>query len=442
MRDHRRRRGVSGTGFSTPMNRRSLVRAGAGGLAAGALVGSPALARRAAQEATPYNGEEVTITYGFWDAVQQPGVEAQIEAFNAQFPNITVDPQLTPYTDYWTRIQTGIAGGETYDVFWLETTEFPAYAAAGALMPIEPILGSDGIDPAMYPQNLVESYTYDGQIYAVPRDFDTIGLFYNTDLFDEAGVEYPTGDWTWDDLRSAAEELTIGEGDSVSQWGFAVVVTVYQGLFNFVLQNGGPILSEDLATCLLDDPASCEAIDFMTSFHTDGLSPSVAIQQATYPAQGVFPAGQLAMMPGGSWYVGPFAEANPAIQVAPLPRGTQQAAMIHGIGNGIWVDTPNAGAAMEFVRFLGSEEAEVILGESTTVTPAMEGTQQVWLDSVPDMDLQVFLDAVEYAQVMPAPESGTEWQANVEDVLVGVWSGEIPVEEACARAAEEANAAL
>lgn len=272
--------------------------------------------------------------------------------------------------------------------------------------------------------------------------FDTIGLFYNTDLFDEAGLEYPTGDWTWDDLRRAAEQLTIRDGDTVTQWCYAAVVTVYQGLFNFVLQNDGQILSEDLTECLLNEPASCEAIQFLTGFYQDELTPTVAIQQATYPAQGIFPAGQLAMMPGGSWYVGPFAEANPAIQVAPMPMGTQRASLIHGIGNGIWADTPNQGAALEFVKFLGSEEAERILGETTTVTPAMEGTQQTWLDSVPDMNLQVFLDAVEYAQVMPAPVSGTEWQVNVEDVLVDTWTGNIPPEESCDRAAAAANSAL
>lgn len=423
------------------LSRRALMQTGAAGIAAGALSSVPGVSPATAQD-QEYGGEEVTITYGMWDATQQPAVESQIEAFNKQFPNITVEVQLAPYADYWTEIQTGIAGGETYDVFWLETIEFPIYASQGSLLPIEPVLGSGGIDPALYPQNLVDAYTWEGQIYGIPRDFDTIGLFYNTDLFDEAGLEYPTADWTWDNLRQAAEQLTVRDGDTVTRWGYAAVLTVYQGLFNFIHQNQGRILNEDLTQAMLNEPPACEAIRFLTDLYEQELTPTIAMQQATYPADGLFPAGQLAMMPGGSWYSKPFSEANPAIQVAPLPKGKQPASMIHGIGNGIWAGTQHQGAALEFVKFLGGEEAERILGETSTVIPAMEGMQQVWVDSIPEMNLQVFLDAVDHSHTMPAPLSGSEWQVNVEDVLIEAWSGNIPPDDVCDRATEAANSAL
>lgn len=99
------------------INRRGLVQ----GTAAGAGIAMMAKSGMA-QDATPdasavtdipaYNGEEVTITYGIWDSVQQPGIEQQIAAFNEEFPNITVEIQLTPWADYWTKLQTAVAGGE------------------------------------------------------------------------------------------------------------------------------------------------------------------------------------------------------------------------------------------------------------------------------------------------------------------------------------------
>ncbi len=150
--------------FNAQITRRKLLGA-AGGVSALALAGalptvalgqSPdCVARRA--PITPYNGEEVTITYGFWDTAQEAAITAQLEAFKAVFPNITVEPQIVPWADYWTKLQTGVAGGETFDVFWINSANLPVYASAGALLPIDSIVGVEGgIDTANFAEALVE----------------------------------------------------------------------------------------------------------------------------------------------------------------------------------------------------------------------------------------------------------------------------------------------
>ena len=418
-------------------NRRALVRAGAAGLAAGALVG-PRGIRGANAQGQACGGEDITITYGFWDAAQRPAVEDQIEAFREQNPNITIEPQVVPFDDYWTKLQTGVAGGAIYDVFWMNAPNLPVFASQGALLPLQEITGDGGVDLGTYPEALVNTYTFEDTVYGIPRDFDTIALFYNKELFDAAEVAYPTADWTWDDLRNAAEQLTAGEG----RWGFAATLSDQQNYFNFIKQNGGEILSEDFTRAMLDEPASCEALQFVTDIFEAGWTPSVAVQQANDPYDSLFPAGAVAMIPGGSWHVRTFSEANPAIAVAPLPQRKQRASMIHGLANVIWAKSPNQCAALEFVKFLGSLEAEQILGESATVIPAMEGLQEGWLASVPEMDLQVFLDAVDYSFPLPSPPSGPEWRDNVEETLIEAWSGGLPEDQLCARVAEVANAAL
>jgi multiple sugar transport system substrate-binding protein len=424
------------------LSRRAAVRAGALGLSASGLASIPGVTRAAVQD-TGYGGEEARLTYGFWDASQRPAVEDQIAAFNEEFPNITVEPQVVPFDDYWTKLQTGIAGGSIYDVFWSNTANLPVFASQGALLPIEPIIaagGATGIDPGLYPDALIEAYTYDGVLYGIPRDFDTIALFYNTELFDAAGVEYPTADWTWDDLYQAAQQLTAdGEG---GPWGFAPTLSAQQTYYNFVKQNKGEILNEEQNVALLDSPESCEAFEYLTRFFEENLAPPINVQQANDPYDTLFPAGQIAMMPGGSWHVRTFSEANPAIKVAPLPRGEQQASAIHGLANVIWEGSPNQAAALEFVRFLATEAAEQILGESATVIPAMEGLQEDWVASVPEMDIQVFLDAVDYSFPLPAPTSGPEWASQVEEVLIEGWSGNIPADDMCVQAAQVANEVL
>src|SRR5918995_1096917 len=209
------------TKLKTFLSRRALLRASAKGAAGLGLAAWGSQTRRgsarAAQEAT-CGGEEITITYGIWDSAQLPAVEAQAAAFKELHPNITIEPQVVPWDDYWTKLQTGVAGGATYDVFWMNADGLPVYASQGALVSIQGMVDDGSIDVDAYPESLRSLYTFEDTVYGIPRDFDTIALFYNKDLFDKAGVEYPTGDWTWDNLRAAAEALTIKDG---SQWGYA-----------------------------------------------------------------------------------------------------------------------------------------------------------------------------------------------------------------------------
>src|SRR5215211_5947213 len=445
MSNHRPMGSAALATLKTLVNRRTLLRgsaAGAAGLGLAALGGQSAVDRvRAAQDAV-CGGEEITITYGIWDSAQLPAVEAQAAAFKELHPNITIEPQLVPWDDYWTKLQTGVAGGAAADVFWLNANNLPVYAAQGALVPIQPLVDDGSIDADAYPESLRSIYTFEGTVYGIPRDFDTIALFYNKDLFDKAGVEYPTGDWTWDDLRAAAEKLTIKEGDTATQWGFGSTTSDQENYFNLIKQNEGEILNEDMTEALLDEPAACEALAFAESFITDGLSPSIAVQQANDPYATLFPGGVIAMIFEGSWNVLTYSQANPAIAVAPLPKGKTRASANHALANVIWTGSQNQCAALEWVKYLASADAERILGETGTVIPAMEGLQEDWVASIPGMDLQVFIDAVDYSFPLPASPAGPEWSNKVVETLIEGWSGGIPADEICVRADEAADAAL
>ena len=421
------------------MSRRTAVQAGAAGLAGGAALARMPRQSFAGAQATPYDGEEVTISYGFWDTSQQAAIEAQLAAFNEQFPNINVELQIVPWEDYWTQLQTGVAGGEIFDVFWINAGSLPVYAGNDALLPIASIVGDGGIDPSVFPQALVEMYAHEGVQYGLPRDFDTIALFYNRDLFDAAGVDYPTGDWTWDDFRAAAEQLT-DEANGI--WGAGLQTSWQENYYNFILQNNGQILNEEGTRSLVDEPEACEAFEYLTGFFTDELTPSLAIQQTNPVADSLFPAGQVAMMTGGSFRAGAYGEAPANLDVAPLPMKEQRATVIHGLANVIWSGTQNPGAALELVRFLAGEEAELILGESGATIPAYEGTQENWVNSNPDMDLQVFIDATEYSEQIPSSSAGIEWNFAIQEVVIQGWSGDIAPDEICHEAAAAANAVL
>ncbi|MBX3070219.1 MAG: sugar ABC transporter substrate-binding protein [Thermomicrobiales bacterium] len=426
--------------FSTRVNRRSLLGA-AGGASALALTGMlPKIG--SAQDASavePYNGEEVTITYGFWDMAQEAAITAQLEAFKVHFPAITVEPQIVPWGDYWTKLQTSLSGGESFDVFWINSASLPVYASAGALLPIDAVVGDGGVDLANFAVPLVEMYGWEGVQYGIPRDFDTIALFYNKDIFDAAGVAYPDDTWTWETFRTVSEQLTDADAGI---WGAGLQTSWQENYYNFIYQNGGQLLSEDLSTSVVDSPEASEAFVYLTGFFADELTPTIAIQQSNPVADTLFPAGNVAMLPGGSFRAGTYGQADANIDVAPLPQGKERATVTHGLANVIWSGGANPGAALELVKWLAGEEAETILGESGATVPAHAGLQQPWLDANPDMNLQVFIDALEYAHKVPDPVVGFEWQIKIQEVVIEGFAGNIPAEEIGAQAAAAANEVL
>src|SRR5690606_12681058 len=116
-----------------------------------------------------------------------------------------------------------------------EYSNYASYQANGVLAPIEVS------DPAAYRQTLLEAYSTDGTSYALPSSFSDVVLYYNADLFDAAGLEYPTNDWTWEDEKAAAEALTDA---AAGQWGDHQPVSFYE-YYKVLAQNGGEFLNED-----------------------------------------------------------------------------------------------------------------------------------------------------------------------------------------------------
>lgn len=429
------------------LSRRGLVQTGAAGLAMAGLAGIPKgafaqatpSASPASPAVTPYNGEKVTITYGYWDSAQQDGVKKLLAAFKEKFPDITVEEQLVPWNDYWTKLQTSVAGGEAFDVFWINAASLPVYASSGSLLPIDSLVSDGSIDTSLIAKPLVDMYSYKDVQYGVPYQYDTIALFYNKDLFDAAKMDYPDDTWDWDTFRSAAEKLTdSGKG----QWGVGLQTSFQEGFANFIFQNEGHLLNEDATKCVVDEPASCEALEYMTAFFTDELTPGISIQQSNPVADTLFPAGQVAMLPGGSFRASTYAKADAKIDVAPLPKGKTRATVIHGVAHVGWSKSQAPGAVLELINFLASEEAETIVGQSGMGLPAREGLEQTWLDALPDMNAKVFAEAAKYSVEVPSPKSGPEWITALTEVVTKGFGGEIPADQICVQGAEAANKAL
>ncbi|NTW41245.1 MAG: extracellular solute-binding protein, partial [Cellulomonadaceae bacterium] len=142
----------------------------------------------------------MTITYGLWAEEFRPAFQEAADAFHAANPDITVELQLTPFNDYFTKLTTEISSNTAPDLFWLQNIHINLYAKNGALADLTSYREASDVDLSGIPDSLMEPYIIDGKQYAMPWQALPFGLYYNKALFAAAGVADPTNDWTWDDV--------------------------------------------------------------------------------------------------------------------------------------------------------------------------------------------------------------------------------------------------
>ena len=376
--------------------------------------------------------EKVTLSYAVWDQTQKPAMEELAKAFTASHPNITIDIQLTPWEGYWTKLKAAATGGAAPDVFWMNGPNFQLYASNGVIKP-----NPEQVDMSVYPKPLVDLYTFEGKSYGLPKDMDTVGVWYNKSLFDAKKVPYPKDGWTWADFQDAAAKLT---DPAKGVFGTAAPLSSFQEYqYDTIAQAGGYVISPDGKKSGYDDPKTIAGLKFWTDLIADKHSPDLKTMTDTVPLQ-LFEAGKIAMYWGGSWNVAEFGgnDIKSKIDVGPLPKGEKQATIIHGVANVVGAKTQHPDQAWEFVKFLGSKPAADILGKKGPI-PAYNGTQADWAKAHPEWKLQTFLDAVNYAVPYPVSKNTAAWNEAELTYLTKAWNGEQPVDQAAAELAKAMN---
>jgi multiple sugar transport system substrate-binding protein len=411
-----------------------------------ALVAAGCSAAGGPAAASPYEAApsdlSASITYGVWDQAQVEAIEANLDGFAELYPDIDVSVNVTPYADYFTKLQTQASSDSLPDLFWLNGPNFQLYASNGKIEPITGAVEAGDIESDDYPEALVDLYTLDDVQYGVPKDMDTIGVWVNEALFEQAGVPLPEADWTWDDFQETAATLSealSAEGAYGGAGGMDGQTTYY----DTIAQAGGEVVTDDGTASGYDSPEAEQGLQFWTDLIASGGSPTM--QQLTdTPADQWFTSGKLAMYWGGSWLNAAVSESpvSATTEVLPLPTGDEQATIIHGVSNVVAAGSENKQAAQALQVYLAGQEAQQQQGDMGAVIPAFTGTQQGFVDSAPDRDLQVFLDAVDYAVPLPVSKNSAAWNALENADLPGVFSGDEPVSDVAASLDEQMTALL
>jgi multiple sugar transport system substrate-binding protein len=417
-------------------DRRMLLGTTLGVAGASALAGGLPLSRRAAraQDATE-------ITYFTFSAAPDhlEDLDAMIVAFQEANPGVTVKVETAPYADYFTELQTRIAGGDAPDVFELNYENFVTYASRDVLLDVTDRAASDPEFAARYYPKAYEAFALDGKQYGLPASFSNVVLFYNKDVFDAAGVAYPTADWNWEDERAAATQLNDPDN---GVWGQFSPVT-YNEFYKTAAQNGGTVLSED-GSVTIDSPACAEALDYMVSAVTDGVQPSEA-DMAGVSDGDMFASGELAMITTGIWMFSAFAEAPFAWDIALEPGNTQKAHHFFANATVIAADTDQADAAWAWAQFLtSSADVAAIRVASSWELPALSDDSLVagYLEQTPPDSREVVFEALESLVTPPVVTEQAQMQDAVDQLIQQVLAGDLTSEEALAKAKTEVEGFL
>jgi ABC-type sugar transport system, periplasmic component len=247
-------------------------------------------------EAEPFPTGPVTIRMATWSLATTPEFQTLKEGFEALYPNVTVELVEYDAAEYDTQMIADLTAGTAPDIYVQKNLKnFYTYQSGGQLLDVSDVAAKlpAGTNASMY--------EVDGKVYAVPYRQDSWVLFYNKDLFDAAGVEYPDGTWTWDDYAEAAKTISA---NLKAKDPNSTVYGTYQHRWQSTVQGFALAQSPgaDLASGQYDwlKPYYERVVDIQASGSQVDHGTSQTLN-LTYQAQ--FGKQQAAMLPMGTWYV-------------------------------------------------------------------------------------------------------------------------------------------
>lgn len=349
--------------------------------------------------------EEVTISFTHWggDDTYTGAYEPRIEAFMADHPNIKVEV-LTVAEDYETKIQTQYAGNKLPDVIQVAENGI-GFADKGMFLDLSDKIVADGIDTKALWSHVIDQYTSNGEIFGLPDRGGCTILYYNKDLFDDAGLAYPDENWTLDDYFTALEKLTKDtDGDGViDQWG--APCTHYQAIWGYMFQaNGGNLIKD--GQVVVNSPENLELLTRYNDAYQKGYIVSYEeLEQANAGGDAYFQQGKLGMNLTGMWCIGGYTEEEGLnFDISTVPKGTQDGGWPMGSALAISKNSSpeKQEAAWEFIKYMTSSEAQAVLGENIKDCPAnleVLGSDAFTLQQVNGKDLSLDTIATSMSRV-------------------------------------------
>lgn len=293
-------------------------------------------------------------------------LQDQAAKFAETHPGSTINVTLVPYEQFNTKLTLMLTSGEPPDLSAMPS-DIMAYAKEGLVTPLDDLIAADPIlsDPAKSRTDAYDLVRFDGEHVAVSQYGPLCGmqLYYNQDLFDAAGVEYPSDAWTWDDFLAAAQKLTVSEGDQTSQWGVDLGYLLgWDGGWDVLAwSNGAKLLETNFQPqeILLEDPAAVAGLQYLQDLvYTHKVAPSPAERDALSQAGGAFLSGKVAMIIDGCWMLSSYKGGDFKLGMSVIPQGSagRANAMWYAAQLVLYKGSKNPDLAWAFAKWLATDE--------------------------------------------------------------------------------------
>lgn len=316
--------------------------------------------------------DAVTLKMTAWDVGTTPYWQAVIDAYEAEHPNVTVELSDISSAEYQDVVNIQLSGGDDTDIITVK--DIPGYNAMltrGQIIPLNDYIAADNLDLSVY-SGAAEELTWKDNIYALPFRSDIWILYYNKDIFDAAGVDYPPNDITWTQFDELARKVTSGSGaDKIYGAHFHVwrstveLATVQDGMHS--------IISDDYSFMI-------PMYNMVTKMQDDGIIMDYGeLKTGSIHYSGVFENGQVAMLPMGSWFIGSMIAAEKegnvnfkwGIGAYPHPEGVEVGTTAGTLTSlAINSNSQHKDAAWDFIKFYSGEQGAEVLA-SLGVLPAI-----------------------------------------------------------------------
>jgi len=306
----------------------------------------------------------VTIRFSMWDTVDETA--SFIQAFHAAQDDVRIEIVSIP-EDYSTVINTMVIGGTAPDVILAWEVDMPRFAANGNILQLnDRIAASDLVrmDDFMPAVDALTEVT-GGGLYGIPWVYAGHFLYFNKDMFDAAGIPYPTDNWTWEDMAAAAQALTIRDGANTTQWGLTAID--FGGIwYSMIGQAGDEVVDANMNLAMGDGLR--RALEFQYRLTNEY---QVSPQPGVGGVADLFAAGMAAMTRQGNWFVPGYGDADFNWDIVPLPRDRQAHTTLHTGFFTINANSNHPDEAWQFVEWMMSYDGQRELSQFTANPSAM-----------------------------------------------------------------------
>ncbi|WP_332634520.1 ABC transporter substrate-binding protein [Halalkalibacter flavus] len=401
------------------------------------LVAGSLLAACSSGDSGTDNGENgsaddvVEITLSGWGSspAEQRIFEDIIATFEENHPHISVNVDIVA-DQYMDVLRTRLIGGNAADVFFLEAFEAPALMETGVLEPLDDYI-TDEFNVNDFEAPLIDAFTQNGTLYGLPKDTSTLALFYNEDMFEEAGLEGPPE--TWEELEDYAEILT----ESTGQYGFGVVADLARLMF-IAEAKGGSVTQDNLAS--FSDPKVVEALQPLIEMKQSEIAGAPSDVGADWGGE-MFGQGRTAMMFEGNWTISFLEETFPNLNwnTAEIPTiDGVNGSMAYTVAYVMNKDSEKKEAAWELISWLtGPEGMELWAGAGFAFPTRTSVSDELGLFD--DEIRGPFAKATGYATVWADDTNLPIIYNNFNNEFLSAFLGQRPLDEALEEAESVAN---